>query len=117
MDLPPRLRRRMWGEALPRRLIYQKVRAVPLVRPLAHVGRSPNQGQSPRLISKLTARQSLASHPAAKPKKYFRVLAGRLVNEPARQSLASHPAAEPRQGVHPSLVSHPAAEPKQKSSI
>ena len=31
------------------------------------LGRSPDQGHSPNLNTEVTARQSLASHPAAKP--------------------------------------------------
>jgi len=65
---PPDVRR---GYASPFRLWITKGCALGSgFAPEVLCGQRPNQGPSPNLSETLTARQSLASHPAAKPQRY-----------------------------------------------
>jgi hypothetical protein len=81
---PPGVRR---GSASPFWLVFSW--ASPVVRPLAQpAGQSPNQGHSPEYSETPAARQSLASHQAAKPR---RARPCRLLNCGAQGLLAGEP--------------------------
>ena len=62
-----RLRRRMLGAALPRRQSFKSSGLCPKFGLGQNGGAQPEPGAEPIHRSKLTARQSRASHPAAKP--------------------------------------------------
>src|SRR5687768_5889583 len=75
-------------------------------------------GIAPTFIKPLTARQSLAAHPAAEPVNGLsggalpHIRRQSRVNRLFRRSLAAHPAAEPVNRLFSqSLAAHPAAEP------
>jgi hypothetical protein len=80
------------GFALP--LSFSCDRARPLVRALPQRlwAKGPYEGQSPVFFSSATARQSLASHPAAEPERETQILF-------ALQDGISHQTAEPLNGT------------------